>query len=79
MGVTTEVSGSRDIWWPGESQILALWPFTEFLPIPNVSSVQLLSPVRLFATPWTEACQISLSITNSWSSNSCPNTNSLTQ
>ena len=30
-------------------------------------SVQLLSPVQLFATPWTAACQASLSITNSWS------------
>ena len=29
-------------------------------------SVQLLSPVRLFATPWTAARQASLSITNSW-------------
>ena len=28
-------------------------------------SVQLLSPVQLFATPWTAACQASLSITNS--------------
>jgi len=34
------------------------------------SSVQfrLLSCVQLFATPWTAACQASLSITNSWSS-----------
>ena len=31
------------------------------------SSVQLLSHVRLFQTQWTEACQASLSITNSWS------------
>ena len=31
------------------------------------SSVQLLSRVRLFATPWIAACQASLSITNSWS------------
>ena len=31
------------------------------------SSVQSLSPVRLFATPWTAARQASLSITNSWS------------
>ena len=31
------------------------------------SSVQSLSCVRLFATPWTTACQASLSITNSWS------------
>ena len=30
-------------------------------------AVQLLSPVRLFATPWTAACQTSLSITSSWS------------
>ena len=31
------------------------------------SSVQSLSPVQLFATPWTVVCQASLSITNSWS------------
>ena len=31
------------------------------------SSVQPLSHVQLFATPWTTACQASLSITNSWS------------
>ena len=31
------------------------------------SSVRLLSHVRLFATPWTTACQASLSITNSQS------------
>ena len=30
-----------------------------------ISSVQLLSHVRLFATTWTAACQASLSITNS--------------
>ena len=34
---------------------------------PWFSSVQLFSHVRLFATPWTAACQASLSITNSWS------------
>ena len=32
------------------------------------SSVQSLSHVWLFATPWITACQASLSITNSWSS-----------
>ena len=31
------------------------------------SSVQSLSRVRLFVTPWTTALQASLSITNSWS------------
>ena len=31
------------------------------------SSVQSLSRVQLFVTPWTAACQASLSITNSWS------------
>ena len=32
-----------------------------------ISSVQLLSHVRLFVTPWIAVCQASLSITNSWS------------
>ena len=32
------------------------------------SSVQSLSRVQLFATPWTAAHQVSLSLTNSWSS-----------
>ena len=31
------------------------------------SSVQSLSHIRLFATPWTAASQVSLSITSSWS------------
>ena len=31
------------------------------------SSVQALSRVQLFVTPWTAACQASLTITNSWS------------
>jgi len=31
------------------------------------SSVQSLSHLQLFATPWTAACQVSLSTTNSWS------------
>ena len=30
----------------------------------SISSVQFLSHVQLFATPWTAACQASLSITN---------------
>ena len=33
----------------------------------SLDSVQSLSRVRLFATPWTAACQASLSITNCWS------------
>ena len=33
----------------------------------RISSVQSLSHVQLFATPWTAALQASLSITNSWS------------
>ena len=33
----------------------------------GISSVQSLSHVQLFATPWTAAHQASLSITNSWS------------
>ena len=33
----------------------------------RISSVQLLSRVRLFLTAWTAACHACLSITNSWS------------
>ena len=33
----------------------------------SISSVQSLIHVRLFVTPWTAACQASLSFTNSWS------------
>ena len=33
----------------------------------KISSVQFLSRVQLFVTPWTAARQASLSITNSWS------------
>ena len=47
----------------------ALWDVEEHLwPLPTrcqFSSVQLLSRVRLFATPWIKAHQASLSITNS--------------
>ena len=41
------------------------WSVRELILVPQFSSVQLLSRVRLFATPWTTACQTSLSITNS--------------
>ena len=46
---------------------MPLWgSISEWLWTPSpFSSVQLLSHVRLFATPWTAACQASLSITNS--------------
>ena len=52
------------------TRILALrlcrWLIRHFL-ITQFSSVQSLSPVQLFATPWTAAHQTSLSITNSQS------------
>ena len=38
-----------------------------FSPLLQFSSIQLLSRVWLFATPWTAACQASLSITSSQS------------
>ena len=46
---------------------LILWFFIHFISV-QFSSVQSLSHVRLFATPWTAARQASLSITNSRSS-----------
>ena len=39
----------------------------------TIDVLQVLSSVRLFATPWTAACQASLSITTPGAcSNSCP-------
>ena len=43
-----------------------------FISLYTFSSVQSLSRVQLFATPWIAACQASLSITNSRSSDSGP-------
>ena len=52
------------------------WNSMQTLRLPlhiSVCLVQSLSHVWLFATPWTAACQASLSITNSQSyPNSCP-------
>ena len=45
-----------------------IWLIKVTLTDAEFSSVQSLSHVRLFATPWTSAHQASLSITNSWSS-----------
>ena len=62
---------SPNYWWsPWENTYpsgLRFSPKTEHQPQNLLSSVQLLSYVRLFAIPWTAARQPSLSITNSWS------------
>ena len=50
-----------------------LWPYFNLISYYDqfylrcISSVQLLSHVWFFATPWTAVLQASLSITNSWS------------
>ena len=53
-------------------QIFSVWiyfisPFPLFFSTEIISSVQSLTSVRHFATPWTAALQACLSITNSWS------------
>ena len=53
-------------WGKGHPPLL--WQRAAQLPsIPILSSVHLLSRVRLLVSPWTAACQASLSITNSQS------------
>ena len=58
-------------WFPTDGEYVFLFPLTVsillFRLMSRFSSVQLLSCVRLFETPWTAACQASLSITNSQS------------
>ena len=49
-------------------KIFLIYFFCAVFPSVQFSSVQLLSCVQLFVTPWTAACQASLSITNSRSS-----------
>ena len=51
---------------PGQLQGCRLGWDSGVSPPCTFSSVQSLSRVRLFATPWTAARQASLSITNSW-------------
>ena len=63
--------------WDSYEQFCSAQPMHNTYCLLNVywmiSSVQLLSRVWLFATPWTTACQASLSITNSGVyPNSCP-------
>ena len=47
--------------------LVSHWISPNYTLKPLFSSVQLLTHVLLFATPWTTACQTSLSITNSQS------------
>ena len=60
-----ENSNNPKVW----IQILFRSSFLNIYYSPSVqfSSVQSLSCVQLFATPWITACQASLSITSSWS------------
>ena len=53
----SHLSGSLILWYTYLEHFLCIL----------FSSLQSLSHVQLFATPWTVACQASLSITNSWS------------
>ena len=55
-------------WWAVFPPCCLTWGQTMVEIIREFSSVQLLSRVWLFTTPWTTACQASLSITNSRSS-----------
>ena len=62
-------SGSPGLSVPLHPQPYLEWcSFRAFFTLIQFCSVQSLSRVRLFATPWIAACQASLSITNSWSS-----------
>ena len=64
-GPISSISKTSNI-WSCPPHKMTLW--TSLLPpILVLSSVQSLSCVQLFATPWTAAFQASLSITNFWS------------
>ena len=54
----------RNVWWWGRKKGNGVAVVPSLLPSPLLSSVQSLSCVWFFATPWTAAHQASLSITN---------------
>jgi len=58
---------SSNTWILRKSKSVHSSRYKEFRPVPQFSSVQLLSRVWLLATPWTAAHQASLFITNSQS------------
>ena len=68
-------NADKDDWAPrikyllfGQQDVLHKTPLLRDVHVPHMfSSVQFLRCVWLFATPWTAACQASLSITNSQS------------
>ena len=62
MQLVNQVYHCLSLSWPRSHTSRLPWTKHQF------SSVQSLSFVQLFATPWIAACQASLSITNSWSS-----------
>ena len=63
----------KDCSLPGSSVYALCWSLNILFSSVQFSLVQSLTRVWLFATPWTMACQASLSITNSCVySNSCP-------
>ena len=55
------------MWCPLATESKAMSKLLQANTYKLFSSVQSLSRVQLFATPWTAALQASLSITNSWS------------
>ena len=65
----------RDLPYPGikhrsptlQVDFLPSEPPGKLIPLNQFSSIQWLSCIRLFVTPWTAACQASPSVTNSWS------------
>ena len=63
------VNAWGELGWVGfpKTFMIPLGLGTNLAFIPSVSSVQSLSRILLFATPWTAACQASSSITNSQS------------
>ena len=62
LGKSALATGGKEMNW----FCVVYWSLLAKYPT-HMTSVQLLSRVGLFATPWTGACQTSLSITNSQS------------
>ena len=56
------MSTQKNRWWNGSLFVVHLW-IGKQISYSRISSVQLLSRVQLFVTPWSAACQACLPLT----------------
>ena len=65
------IEARHSAYWSLKSRLTFPTSLQNYSNKPIINSIQLLSPVQILVTPWTEAHQASLPTTNSWSLLKC--------